>query len=167
MMIEQTNFVRSYVFLLDHMIDDRPYKWPWIISPQKMCLNMSTRPRLTIGIFRYAIQANILLTIDSKELCYVKHIDWRVSYSAQVCLGPSKNYVTARGGRGFTILSHIVTLWCLINVPPPRLLIWGNFCFSNYKIFKSILSRRCVLTNFSVPELYWRRKRMNKLRYRH
>ena len=27
-MIEQTNFVRSYVFLLDHMIGDRPYKWP-------------------------------------------------------------------------------------------------------------------------------------------
>ena len=24
MMFEQTNFVRSYVFLLDHMIDDRP-----------------------------------------------------------------------------------------------------------------------------------------------
>ena len=27
-MIEQTNFVRSYVFLLDHMIGDRPYKLP-------------------------------------------------------------------------------------------------------------------------------------------
>ena len=28
-MIEQTNFVRSYVFLLlDHMINDRPYKYP-------------------------------------------------------------------------------------------------------------------------------------------
>ena len=27
-MIEQTNFVRSHVFLLDHMIEDRPYKWP-------------------------------------------------------------------------------------------------------------------------------------------
>ena len=30
-MIEQTNSVRSYVFLLDHMICDRPYKWPWIL----------------------------------------------------------------------------------------------------------------------------------------
>ena len=28
-MIEQTNFVRSYVFLLDHMIEDQAYKWPW------------------------------------------------------------------------------------------------------------------------------------------
>ena len=27
-MIEQTNFVRSCVFLLDHMIGDRAYKWP-------------------------------------------------------------------------------------------------------------------------------------------
>ena len=27
-MIEQTNFIRSYVFLLDHMIGDRPYKLP-------------------------------------------------------------------------------------------------------------------------------------------
>ena len=27
-MIEQINFARSYVFLLDHMIGDRPYKWP-------------------------------------------------------------------------------------------------------------------------------------------
>ena len=27
-MIEQTNFVRSYVFFLDHMIGDRPYKGP-------------------------------------------------------------------------------------------------------------------------------------------
>ena len=28
-MIEQTNFAWSYVFLLNHMIGDRPYKWPW------------------------------------------------------------------------------------------------------------------------------------------
>ena len=27
-MIEQKHFVRSYLFLLDHMIEDRPYKWP-------------------------------------------------------------------------------------------------------------------------------------------
>ena len=27
-MIEETNFVRSYVFLLDHMIEDWPYEWP-------------------------------------------------------------------------------------------------------------------------------------------
>ena len=50
---------------------------------------------------------------------------------------------------------------------PPRLLICGNFCFSNYKIFKSILSIRGILTDFSVPELYCRRKRTNKLKYRH
>ena len=31
-MIEQTNFTRSYVFLLDHMIEDRPYKWPCCIA---------------------------------------------------------------------------------------------------------------------------------------
>ena len=27
--IEQTNFVRSYVFSLDNIIGDRPYKWLW------------------------------------------------------------------------------------------------------------------------------------------
>ena len=31
-MIEQANLVRSYVFLLDHMIGDRPYKWPWVLN---------------------------------------------------------------------------------------------------------------------------------------
>ena len=36
----------------------------------------------------------------------------------------------------------------------PHLLIWQNFCFSNCKIFKSILSLRGILTNFSVPEFY-------------
>ena len=69
--------------------------------------------------------------------------------------------------------------------PPPCLLIFRNFfqlrtlfgppayqfgkifCFRNYKIFKSILSMRGILTNFSVPELYWRRKLMNNLRFRH
>ena len=30
-MMEQTNFVQSYVFFLDHMISDRPYKWPWFV----------------------------------------------------------------------------------------------------------------------------------------
>ena len=63
------------------------------------------------------------------------------------------------------------TLWCLINVTPrllifgnfshprtlfghPRLLIFENFCFSNYKIFKILLSKRGNLTNISVSELY-------------
>ena len=49
----------------------------------------------------------------------------------------------------------------------PRLLIQEDFCFSNYKIFKSLLSIRGNLTNISVPELYWCRKRKNKLKYIH
>ena len=30
-MIELAYFVRSFVILLDHMIEDRPYKWPCLL----------------------------------------------------------------------------------------------------------------------------------------
>ena len=91
------------------------------------------------------------------------------------------------GQRGVpAILLHIATYSLVLNKRPPRLLIFGNFsdtpdliwttprlliwehfCFSNYKVFKSILSIRGILTTFGVPELYWRRKGMNNLNFRH
>ena len=51
--LSKTNIVRSYVFLLDYMIGDRPYKWPWISSHAMYAILFILSPIIFHDFFQF------------------------------------------------------------------------------------------------------------------
>ena len=113
----------------------------------------------------------------SKEGYFLLHSIFLCHWQQFDCLQFWASQIVYVGNKTYSLV--------LNKSPPPRLLIFGNFShppdliwtpplinFGKFLVqqlqnIQSILPIKGILTNFSVPELYWRRKRMDKLRYRH